>query len=243
MRDYFNGYSKNTHYFLLNHGQIVDPRTFFKVETRNSIMRFDMYVRDVCVINGPLADQSLASAKAFDYNPVLLNNFNKIQSNGLDQELQIKNILPVEDEEGKEVNWFDNVQFMNHTMSYAEVCRVMSHMLAWNYSIKTGKTIIVLEAGTVLTEPHEKHLPRNSIISLAAGARPYYRHNENYMCMEGVNAYSIDQHVARRMFGSVIRDGIREPLEYMFRVDQYLIVPGCKTKTLEGDGNTSVVSE
>ena len=141
--------------------------------------------------------------------------------------VEIKNmVLPIGYQCAHHGVWQDQVRNMNHRLEYREVCRIFDHMSAWHHIITqaTGPAI-VLEDDVTLKQALPVHLPRNSIIGLDTGGKLHV-HNTNYRVMPGVWAYSIDHSAARRMFNRVMEQGIREPLELMFRADQQLIVLG-----------------
>lgn len=123
-------------------------------------------------------------------------------------------------------SWHHQVRNMNHRLDYREISRIFDHMSAWHYIITVSRTpAVIMEANVELDRLIPYHLPRNSVIGLDTQGQ-LYAHNTNYRVMPGTWAYSIDQFAARRMFNRVMQQGIREPLELMFRADQQLIVLG-----------------
>lgn len=122
----------------------------------------------------------------------------------------------------KDQDWLKQIRLTSHTMTLTEVTRCLNHIAAWNYSVTEGKPVIIMESSAILQRPHNEHLPRNSIIGLA-GRWGMIKHNLGWHCMPGVFAYSVDQFVAKRLLSQIMTHGIRDPLELMFRADQYMI--------------------
>jgi len=122
----------------------------------------------------------------------------------------------------KDQDWLKQIRLTSHIMTLTEVTRCLNHIAAWNYSVTEGKPVIIMESSAILQKSHTEHMPRNSIIGLA-GRWGMVKHNLGWQCMPGVFAYSVDQFVAKRLLGQVMTHGIRDPLELMFRADQYMI--------------------
>lgn len=123
----------------------------------------------------------------------------------------------------KDQDWLKQIRLTSHIMALDEVSRCLNHIAAWNYSVTQGKPVIIMESSAILEKPHTEHLPRNSIIGLA-GRLGMIKHNLGWHCMPGVFAYSVDQFVAKRLLSQIMTHGIRDPLELMFRADQYMIM-------------------
>ena len=123
----------------------------------------------------------------------------------------------------KDQDWLKQIRLTSHIMTLDEVARCLNHIAAWNYSVTECKPVIIMEPSAILQKPHNEHLPRNSIIGLA-GRWGMIKHNLGWHCMPGVFAYSVDQFVAKRLLSQIMTHGIRDPLELMFRADQYMIM-------------------
>jgi hypothetical protein len=123
----------------------------------------------------------------------------------------------------RDQDWVKQLRLTSHIMTLAQVSRCLNHVAAWNYSVTEGKPVIVMESTAILKQAHTEHVPRNSIIGLA-GSHGLIKHNLGWHCMPGVFAYSIDQFVAKRLLSQIMTHGIRDPLELMFRADQYMIM-------------------
>jgi hypothetical protein len=97
-------------------------------------------------------------------------------------------------------------------------------MIIWHHCIVTGKPVVLLENNLDPALFVDMHLPRNSIISLSKN-KEYYYHTDNWVCMKDVGCYGIDAFSAKALFNEVMHSGIVNPLELMFRIDKYNIVP------------------
>ena len=149
---------------------------------------------------------------------------NKLNSNA---SVEIKNIVLTA--EHSEQTWTNYVKLMNHNLTYDEVTRILDHMVVWNEVSNIGKPRIVLESGTVVCKPISGIMPRNVIVSLD-NELTYNQHNDNFISMNGIHAYVIDQFSARALLNEVLVNGIIEPLELMFRIDKFSIVSNNSAK-------------
>ena len=192
-----------------------------------------MIIDRAMVISGEGSELACESARAFglDVDQIESHNITNTLAAEFRDSLVIGNIvIPLSHADVDQTSWHHQVRLMNHRMEYAEVARVFDHMAVWHHIItRTRVPTIVLESRARLDESVPYHLPRNSVIGLDTGGQ-WHIHNKNYRVMPGVWAYSIDVSAARRMFNRVLEQGIREPLELMFRADQQLIVLGSMAK-------------
>lgn len=204
----------------------INSRNHMEVEGLNLLENWQVKIQHALVINNSDHDIARTSAQSqglavhdiesFDLTCKLPNEYR--------HRLKLKNIVTPGSH--LHLSWIDQVRIMNHRLDYSEVTRIFDHMTAWSWIIGKIRTpTIVLEADVCLNSSLPIHLPRNSVIGLDTGGQLHV-HNRNYRVMPGVWAYSIDQFAARRMFNRVMEQGIREPLELMFRADQQLIVLG-----------------
>ena len=188
-----------------------------------------MIINRAMVISGEGSELACESARAFglDVDQIESHNITNTLAAEFRDSLVIGNIvIPLSHADMDQASWHHQVRLMNHRMEYAEVARVFDHMAVWHHIItRTRVPTIVLESRARLDESVPYHLPRNSVIGLDTGGE-LHQHNVNYRVMPGVWAYSIDQFAARKMFNRVLEQGIRDPLELMFRADQQLIVLG-----------------
>jgi hypothetical protein len=107
-------------------------------------------------------------------------------------------------------------------------------MLAWEYSILNNEPIIVLENDAVLCEKHSYNSMRTNSITML-GDINISRHNKNWIHGSGVYAYSLDHFAAKNLFNKVMNEGIINPLEFMFNVDEFNInlqKKACRFQTL-----------
>jgi hypothetical protein len=216
--------SRNIHVLLNDPTELVDQHQLLQVSGANLKNDYSALIKDVCIFQGPSSGVAIESAKRFNLNHILLESFNILDRNFISVDdyntLQIKEIvLP---EQYKNVEWINQVRLTNHKIEHNEVCRILNHMMAWHYSMKKNKPIIVMEHDTILNAAHDFHMPRNSINALATNT--YNMHNENYICMHKPYAYSVDQFSSKRLFNLIMEQGIREPMEFMIRIDQFNVI-------------------
>jgi hypothetical protein len=216
--------SRNIHVLLNDPNELVDQHQLLQVSGANLKNDYSAHIKDVCIFQGPSSSVAVESVKSFNLNPILLESFNILDRNSISVDdynnLQIKEIvLP---EQYKNVEWVNQVRLTNHKIKHNEVCRILNHMMAWHYSMKENRPIIVMEHDTILNAQHNFHVPRNSINALATNT--YNMHNENYICMDKPYAYSVDQFSSKRLFNLIMEQGIREPMEFMIRIDQFNVI-------------------
>jgi len=208
--------------------QGIKSQNYMEVEGLNLLENWEVKIQQVIIINNSNNDIANKSSVHHKLTITELESYDLTCKlpNEYCNELKLKNIL-VPRSHAQE-SWHNQVRIMNHRLDYSEVTRIFDHMTAWSQIVSKIRTpTIILEADVCLHHALPIHLPRNSIIGLDTGGQLHI-HNKNYRVMPGVWAYSIDQFAARRMFNRVMEQGIREPLELMFRADQQLIVLGSR---------------
>lgn len=204
----------------------INGQNHMEVEGLNLLENWEVKIEQALVINNSDNDIARKSAAHHGLRVIDIESYDLTCKlpNKYRNELKIKNIVTPQSHLHE--SWPNQVRIMNHRLDYSEVARIFDHMTAWSWIIgRIRAPAIILEADVCLHHTLPIHLPRNSIIGLDTGGQLHV-HNRNYRVMPGVWAYSIDQFAARRMFNRVMEQGIREPLELMFRADQQLIVLG-----------------
>lgn len=194
----------------------------------NLMNNFDNSISKICIINGPNADNQKTklininkfSVEVFKSFNLFNNNWN-IDAN-IRQNTEISKIACPD--EYKDFDWINHIKLMNHNMDYDQVTRILDHMIIWHNCIVIGKPVVVLEDSANPSVFVDSHFPRNSIISLSKN-REYYYHTDNWVCMNDVSCYGIDPFSAKALFNEIIHSGIVNPLELMFRIDKFNIVP------------------
>lgn len=197
-----------------------------EVEGLNFLENWTVRIQQAIIINNSNSDLAQTSAVEHGLKVIEMESFDLSinMPKKYRDELKIKNIVVPQSHHRE--SWHDQLRIMNHRLEYHEVARIFDHMTAWSWIVGKLRTpTVILEANVWLHRMLPIHLPRNSVIGLDTGGELHV-HNRNYRVMPGVWAYSIDQFAARRMFNRVMEQGIREPLELMFRADQQLIVLG-----------------
>jgi len=190
-----------------------------QVEGLNFFYNFEDTITNVYIIDGPDNASTIKSCELFKLTHKVYPSFNLKNKLSTDIKLNIKNIISTT--EHKTQIWTDHVKLMNHNLTYEEVTRILDHMVLWNEISKEGKPTIILESGTTLFKPVKGAMPRNSILSLDSSLN---WHNNNYICMNKVHAYAVDQFSSLALLNDVLVNGIIEPLELMFRVDKFNIM-------------------
>lgn len=218
--------------FLTDHiGRIssIHPKNDMEVTGINLVKNWGATVRHAVIIKNSHSDLAYKSAEFHKLEVIPIETHNLTTSLAVEYRDQVvfKNIvIPSGTPLSNGTSWHHQVKNMNHRLEYSEISRIFDHMAAWHHIITVSQTpAVIMESNVVLNKLIPYHLPRNSIIGLDTGGKLHI-HNTNYRVMPGVWAYSIDQFAASRMFNRVIAQGIREPLELMFRADQQLIVLG-----------------
>lgn len=120
-----------------------------------------------------------------------------------------------------DTGFINNIKNMNHGLSSKAICRVLSHALVWDYCVKAEHPVIIMEAGSVLTNALEVHIPRNSIINLSNSGLNNV--NVNWNSFQGIDCYSVDQFVSRQLLNHLYNQGIRDSLTKMIRDDLFCI--------------------
>lgn len=216
---------------MINKDVLTDHRIFLHSANTHKVIGMGLLnswttsIDTACIIQGPQFDRARDSVLDHGIKVHEISNF------GIYKKLPIKDprmhtvadfFEMIAPRAYKDQDWLKQIRLTSHVMTMAQVSQCLSHIAAWNYSITQGKPVIVMESFAMLKQAHTEHVPRNSIIGLA-GSRGLIKHNLGWHCMPGVFAYSIDQFVAKRLLSQVMTHGIRDPLELMFRADQYMI--------------------
>lgn len=176
------------------------------------------------LVKGVKSAAARASAEKLGLSVSEFESFNfldQLDSTVNTRGIEIRNIVVPAEYRG--LGWIDHVRVMNHRLDYSEVTRVLNHMAMWHHCTVVGAPLIILEHDAVLDSTPVTHLPRNSVIGLDTKGT-LTQVNTNYRVMPGVWAYAVDQFSSKRLFNQILSQGIREPLELMFRADQRLIV-------------------
>ena len=206
----------------------INPQNDLTVKGLNLEENWSMAIKNAIIL-GNDSDQAIKSVELLNLvvEQFESHNLTTTLAPEFRDSVVIRNIvIPSSHAAADQKSWHHQVRLMNHRLEYHEISRIFDHMAAWHHIItKTRVPTVVLESNVRLIRTMPYHLPRNSIIGLATEGK-LHEHNCNYKVMPGVWAYSIDQFAARKMFNRVIEQGIREPLELMFRADQQLIVLG-----------------
>ena len=212
----------------------VTPNNDLQVDGMNLVDKWTVDIKDALVIKNSPSQQAVTSADKCGLRVRTVDSYDltTILPAEYQSSVVFKNIVapPGHPASINKTSWHYQVRNMNHRLEYKEISRIFDHMSAWNHIITVSRVpTIILEADVFLHSALPVHLPRNSVIGLDTGGQLHI-HNKNYRVMPGVWAYSIDVSAARRMFNRVLEQGIREPLELMFRADQQLIVLGSMAK-------------
>lgn len=186
-----------------------------KFKTNGLKVSWDTEVKDVFLISDINKDKTLSeqNASSLGYNITIPDTF-KTEWNMPDRQFFI--IKP-----NTEVSWVTSIINMNCNLGGTCIARILNHMLAWDYCIKVGRPIIVLEAGSIINVPIYEHLPRNSIIDI--NNKDLYYVNNNWASLKGVDCYCVDQFMAKKLFNHILDQGIRDPLHIFIRDDLFTI--------------------
>jgi hypothetical protein len=207
---------------LEDHSIVIGPRTLMNVEGLSFNHSWKFKINEVAVIQGREHRGAIDSAINLKLNVTEFESYNVVDSLPSHyKDVDVRNIVIPPSYTNS--NWVNQIRIMNHRLDYQDISRLFNHMTVWLHCITKGTPIIVLESTARLKSVPTQHLPRSSIIGLDTDGE-FYCHNINYRVMPGVWAYCIDQFAAQRMFASVLVQGVREPLELMFRADQRLIL-------------------
>lgn len=210
---------------LDNHRQSIN---MFNVTDVQGLRLENTWHRDhglVAIIQGPSMSRARKSAENIELPVKEFQSFNFLdQLTTTDTRgIEIRNIVIPHAYRDQDMEWVNHVRIMNHRLEYPEVARVLTHMTIWNHCVVTGTPLIILEHDAVLDSSPGEHLPRNSVIGLDTKGT-LTQVNTNYRVMPGVWAYAVDQFSSKRLFNHILSQGIREPLDLLFRADQRLIV-------------------
>jgi hypothetical protein len=192
-----------------------------QVEGINFFYNFEDLILNACIIDGSNNELTIESCKKFNLEYKIMPSFNLKSKLNANVPVEIKNIMLTSEHSTQ--TWANYVKLMNHNLTYDEVTRILDHMVVWNEVANIGKPRIVLESGLVIYRPISGVMPRNVIVSLD-DSLIYNQHNDNFICMNGVHAYVIDQFSARALLNEVLINGIIEPLELMFRIDKFSVM-------------------
>ena len=204
----------------------INVKNFHRVFGLNLFNTWGTRIDTACIIEGPQSSQAKDSVENFNLKIEDIPTFNLLESkeNYINRDPVAKDINLLQcPKKYADQDWVQHIRLYAHSLNYEQVSRILNHMAAWNYCILHGKPIIVLEHNARLVYPHDVHLPESSIIGLATMGKAH-KHNTGWSCMPGVFAYSIDAYAAKSLFNKVLENGIRDPLELMFRDDQYTII-------------------
>jgi hypothetical protein len=205
-----------------DHRFMICPDNAMNVEGLSLTSSWKYNIKQAVIIQGPTYQEAIASAVNLGLQATAIESYNILDNMPVYYpNVDIKNIIVPPSH--KESFWINQVRILNHRLDYRDVTRIFNHMTAWYHCISQGEPTVILESNARLTSVPKCHLPRSSIIGFDTGGK-FHCHNVNYRVMPGVWAYSIDQFAAQRMFNSIIAEGIREPLELLFRADQRLIL-------------------
>ena len=131
-------------------------------------------------------------------------------------------------------NWLKWVKVVNESLANTETCVVLSHMSLWTHCIEIDSPIIILEHDAIVIENLTHHPAFNAINYMGSieqiqnnywGSIPIHGQlNCNYRFQLRSHAYSIDPFIAKRLVGSVIKNGITTSIDVMVRSDIFTIL-------------------
>lgn len=180
------------------------------------------------IIQGPMSVRAIESARANNITPVIIESFNymdRIDPSAISpsdyNNLEIKNVFASDTYNNQE--WCNHVR-LRARLTHNQVCRILNHMAAWSVCMQLTTPCIVMEHNSILLSPKIDHIPKSSIHCLSNN-EPFFL-NSNWACMGEPFAYSVDCHSAKRLFNKVMIEGIIDPIEYMIRTDEFMIVFG-----------------
>jgi hypothetical protein len=203
-------------------GAILKTRS--EVKGLNLPLVVEDIIDTVLIISGPYMERAKQSVENLGYKPVIVSSFyypDKFVPNISLEDYYSESFSCVEMPKGfVENSWPYQVKLFGQHLSYSDVCRIFNHMTAWDYSIRTNKPVIILEHDSILHDRHDLMHPRFNSINMLSDIF-YHQHNDNWVCAAGVHAYAIDCRVAKRLFNKIMSEGMINPLELMFRVDEF----------------------
>lgn len=182
---------------------------------------FNDTIEKALIIPGPLKNRAMESARILKIQPVLLDSFyfpDRFNCNPVDYMSDA--FRCVEIPRSFDANsWPHHIKLYSQQLNYYQVCRILNHMIAWDYSVRNNEPVIILENDAVLLSRHKHNNMRFNSITMLADTE-YYYHNNNWICAKGVYAYAIDAFTAKNLFNKVMTEGLVNPLELMFRIDE-----------------------
>jgi hypothetical protein len=211
------------HNLVDDHRVVLNLWNTHKVSGLNFFYNFTDKVTNAYVIEGSKSNNAIASASKLKLNTCLFKSLNikSLFDQKYSGNLDISSVVLLD--EFKDYTWLHQVKVMSHTLDYNQVTRILDHMILWYTVSVSGEPTIILEHDAVLHHRIKGGMPRNSIMALANG-QEFRRHNDNWVCMNGVYAYAVDQFSAKALFDEVMTNGIIEPLELMFRIDKFSVI-------------------
>jgi hypothetical protein len=183
----------------------------------------NFYVSDVLVIQGPLMERAINSAKTQGYNVKIVESFNYLDRTNLSpyeyDNVQLRSVFPGSQYTNQ--SWIETIR-LRARLNHNQVCRLLNHMSAWIECVKISSPCIILEHDAILLNSHIEHMPRNSIHCFSTES-PYF-HNSGWACMGEPFAYSVDAHSANRLCNKIQKEGLVDPLELLIRLDEFMIL-------------------
>lgn len=205
-------------------GATIKSRT--KVDGLNLPLVIDDIIETVLIIAGPYVERAKQSVENLGYKAVIIPSFyypDKFVPNITIDDYYSNAFSHVETpKDFVENSWPYQVKISAQHLSYYEVCRILNHMSAWDYSIRTNNPVIILEHDSILHDRHDLMHPRFNSLNMLSDML-YHQHNDNWVCASGVHAYALDCRMAKRLFNKIMSEGIINPLELLFRVDEFNI--------------------
>jgi hypothetical protein len=218
---------------------VKEPHKGAPLQARAAVngLNLSLVVEDIIdtalIISGPHTMRAKQSVENLGYKPVVVSSFyypDKFALNISLKDYYSESFSCVEIPIGfVENSWPYQVKMLAQHLTYYDVCRIFNHMSAWDYSIRTNKPIVVLEHDAVLHDKHHFMHPRFNSINMLSDMF-YHQHNDNWVCGSGVHAYAIDCRAAKKLFNKIMGEGMINPLELLFRVDEFN-VSICKKAT------------
>ena len=186
-----------------------------KFKTNALKVSWNIEVKDVVLLDSLTQNKNISeqNINALGYNTVTLETFS---SRWDERNNQFELIKP-----NTEISWISSIVNMNCNLGGTYISRILNHMLAWDYCIKAGKPLIILEAGSTINSTIREHLPRNSVIDI--NNKELYYVNSNWASLKGIDCYCVDQFVAKKLFNYILDQGIRDPLHVLIRDDLFTI--------------------
>jgi hypothetical protein len=187
---------------------------------------FNDEIDKVLIIPGPFSQRAYESSISVGMNPVILDSFyypDRVVYKEL-ADYYSKTFSRIEKPKSLEnQDWPNHIKLYSSTLTYYDICRTLNHMIAWSYSVTNNEPVVILENDSILYEKHTHNQVRTNSITMLGDIK-LYRHNTNWICGSGVYAYSIDTFAAKNLFNKVMTEGIINPLELMFRIDEFNVV-------------------